>query len=110
MMLIYTLNDFTNKVYHNNKTTRVGQNKLTQTELDNIKQPIEIELNVQNNQTDNVAEDVVVEANNPKEETFNEDEVEPSQNPSEIEDLVKEIKRVRAEYNNIRMEESCRLH
>ena len=46
----------------------------------------------------------VEEANNPYKET-NEDEVEPSQNPSEIEDPVKEIKRTRAESENIRMRE-----
>ena len=39
----------------------------------------------------------VEEANNCYEEP-NEDEVEPSQNPSEIEDLAKEIKRARAEW------------
>ena len=46
----------------------------------------------------------VEEANNCYEES-NEDEVEPSQTPSEFEDLVKEIKRARAEWENIRMAE-----
>ena len=46
----------------------------------------------------------VEETNNPYEEA-NEDEVEPSQNPSEIEDLIKEVKRARAEWENIRMAE-----
>ena len=67
------------------------QNKLTGIELDNIKQRVENELNVQNNQTDNVADVSVEEANNLDEES-NEEEVEPSQNPSEIKDLVNEIK------------------
>lgn len=81
------------------------QNKLTGIELDNIKKRIENELNVQNNQTDSVADDVSVEeANNLYEET-NEEEVEPSRNPSEIKDLVNEIKRARAEWENIRMAE-----
>ena len=73
------------------------QNKLTGIELDNIKQRVENEFNVQNNQTDSVA-------NNLHEEP-NEEEVEPSQNPSEIKDLVNEIKRARAEWENIRMAE-----
>ena len=73
------------------------QNKLTEIEIDNIKQRTESELNVQNNQTDSEVDDVFVEeADNPYRET-NEDEVEASQNPSEIENLVKEIKRTRAE-------------
>ena len=46
------------------------QNKLTEIEIDNIKQRIESERNVQNNQTDSVADDVFVEeANNPYRET-----------------------------------------
>ena len=62
-------------------------------------------MNVQSDQTDCVVGDVFVEeTNNPYEET-NEDEVEPSQNPSEIEDLIKEVKRARAEWENIRMAE-----
>ena len=36
--------------------------------------------------------------------------IEPSQNPSEIEDLVKEIKRAIAEWENIRMAERPPLH
>lgn len=40
------------------------QNKLTEIELDNIKQRIEKELNVQNNQTNSVADDVSVEETN----------------------------------------------
>ena len=73
------------------------QNKLTEIGIDNIKQWTESEFNVQNNQTDSVVDDVFVEeANNPYKET-NDVEVEPSQNPSEIEDPVKEIKRIRAE-------------
>ena len=81
------------------------QNKLTGIELDNIKQRVENELNVQNNQTDNVADDVSVEEANNLHEEPNEEEVEPSQTPSEIKDLVNEIKRARAEWENIRMAE-----
>ena len=81
------------------------QNKLTGIELDNIKQRVENELNVQNNQTDNVADDVSVEEATNLDEEPNEEEVEPSQNPSEIKDLVSEIKRARAEWENIRMAE-----
>ena len=81
------------------------QHKLTEIELDNIKQQIKNELNEQNNQTDSVVDDVFVEeANNCCEES-NEDETEPSKNPSEIEDLVKEIKRARTEWENITMAE-----
>ena len=62
-------------------------------------------MNEQNNQTDSVVDDVFVEeANNCCEES-NKDEIESSQNPSEIEDLVKEIKKARAEWENIRMAE-----
>ncbi|XP_068713133.1 M protein, serotype 5-like [Montipora capricornis] len=74
-------------------------------ELDNIKQRVENELNVQNNQTSCVADGVVVkETNNRHGEPF-EEEVEPSQNSSEINDLVNEIKKARAEWENIRMAE-----
>ena len=53
------------------------QNKLTEIGIDNIKQRIESELNVQNNQTDSVVDDVFVkEANNPYKET---NEIEVSQ-------------------------------
>ena len=79
--------------------------KLTGIELDNIKQRVKNELNVQNNQTDNVADDVSVEEANNLHEEPNEEEVDPSQNPSEIKDLVNEIKRARAEWENIRMAE-----
>ena len=52
---------------------------------------MESELNVQNSQTDTEVDDVVVEeANNAIEET-KVDEVEPSQNPSVIEDLAKKL-------------------
>ena len=58
------------------------QNKLTGIEIDEIKQRIESEFNVQNSQTDTEVDDVAVEkANNAIEET-NVDEVDPSQNPS----------------------------
>ena len=62
-------------------------------------------MNEQNNQTDSVVDDVFVEEANICYEESNEDEVEPSQNASEIDDLVKEIKRARAEWENIRMAE-----
>ena len=64
------------------------QNKLI--EIDEIKQRVESELNVQNSQTE--------EANNAIEET-KVDEVEPSQNPSVIEDLAKEITITSTSYN-----------
>ena len=50
-------------------------------------------MNVQNSQTDTEADDVAVEETKV-------DEVEPSQNPSVIEDLAKEIRRARAEWEN----------
>ena len=76
------------------------QNKLTGIEIDEIKQRVESELNVQNSQTDTEVDDVAVEeANNAIEET-KVDEVEPSENPSVIEDLAKEIRRARAEWEN----------
>ena len=67
-------------------------------------------MNEQNNQTDSVVDDVFVEDANNCYEDSNEDEVKPSQNPSEIEDLVKEIKKARAEWENIRMAERPPLH
>ena len=67
------------------------QNKLTGIEIDEIKHRVESELNVQNIQTDTEVDDVAVEeANNAIEET-KVGEVDPSQNPSVIEDLAKEI-------------------
>ena len=70
------------------------QNKLI--EIDEIKQRVESELNVQNSQTDTEVDDVVVEeANNAIEET-KVDEVEPSV----IQNLAKEIWRARAEWEN----------
>lgn len=62
-------------------------------------------MNVQNNQTDSVADVVSAEEANNFHEEPNEEEVEPSQNPSEIKDLVDEIKRARVEWENIRMAE-----
>ena len=65
-----------------------------------IKQRVESELNVQNSQTDTEVDDVAVEeANNAIEET-KVDEVDPSQNPSVIEDLAKEIRRARTQWEN----------
>ena len=58
---------------------------------DNIKQWIENELTKQN-KTDSVGDDVFVEKFNNLYEATYEDEVEPSCNPSEIEDQIKEIK------------------
>ena len=81
------------------------QKKLTGIEIDEIKQRVEGELNVQNSQTDTEVDDVVVEeANNAIEET-KVDEVEPLQNPSVIEDLAKEIRRARAEWVNTNITE-----
>ena len=80
------------------------QNKLTGIDRDNIKQRVENELNAQNNQTNSVADDVSVEETNIHHEEPIEEEVEPSQN-SEINDLVNEIKKVRAEWENISMVE-----
>ena len=72
------------------------QNKLTGIEIDEIKQRVESELNVQNRQTDTEVDDVAIEeVNNAIQET-KVDEVDPSQNPSVIEDLAKEIRRARA--------------
>ena len=62
-------------------------------------------MNEQNNQTDSVADDVFLEETNNCCEESNEDEIESSQNPSKIEELVKEIKKARAEWKNIRMAE-----
>ncbi|KAK2554874.1 hypothetical protein P5673_023540 [Acropora cervicornis] len=50
-------------------------------------------------QTDTEVDDVAVEANNAIEET-KVDEVDPSQNPSVIEDLAKEIRRARTQWEN----------
>ena len=69
------------------------QNKWTGIEIDEIKERVGSELNVQNSQTDTEADDVAVEETKV-------DEVEPSQNPSVIEDLAKEIRRARAEWEN----------
>ena len=81
------------------------KNKLKGIELDNIKQRVENELNVQNNHTDSVADYVSAEEANNLHEEPNEEEVEPSQNPCEIKYLVNEIKRARAEWENGRMAE-----
>ena len=81
------------------------QNKLTGIDLDNIEQRVENELNVQNNQTSSVADGVVVEETNSRHEETIEEEVEPSQNSSEINDPVNEVKKARAEWENIRMAE-----
>ena len=62
-------------------------------------------MNEQNNQTDSVVDDVLVEEANNCYEKSNEHEVEPSQTPSEFEDLVKKIKRARAEWENMGMAE-----
>jgi len=81
------------------------QNKLRGIEIDEIKQRVESELNVQNSQTDTEVDDMAVEeANNAIEET-KVDEVDPSQNPSVIEDLAKEIRWARAEWENTSMTE-----
>jgi len=60
---------------------------------------------VQNNQADNVVDDVAVEEANKAIEETKVDEVEPSQNPCVIEDLAKEIRRARAEWENTSMTE-----
>ena len=66
-------------------------------------------MTVQNSQTDTEVDDVFAEeANNAIEET-KVDEVEPSQNPSVIEDLAKEIRRARAEWENTSMTERSPL-
>ena len=73
------------------------QSKLTGIGIGNIKQRTKNILSLQNNQTDIAVGDVFVEeANNPFKES-NEDVVEPSQSPSNDEDLVKDIKRAKAE-------------
>ena len=66
-------------------------------------------MNVQNNQTNSVADDVSVEETNNHHEEPTEEEVAPSQNSSEINDLVNEIKKARAEWENIRMAERAPL-
>ena len=71
---------------------------------DNIKQRIENELTEQN-KTDSVGDDVFVEKVNNLYEATYEDEVEPSCNPSDIEDLIKEVKKANTEWENIIMEE-----
>ena len=81
------------------------QNKLTEIELDNIKQRVENELDVQNNQTNSVTDDVSVEETNNLHEEPTEEDVEPTQNSSEFSDLVNEIKKAKAEWENIRMTE-----
>ena len=62
-------------------------------------------MNVENSQADTVADDVAVEEANKAIEETKVDEVEPSQNPSVIEDLAKEIRRARAEWENTSMTE-----
>ena len=57
------------------------------------------------NKTDSVGDDVFVEKVNNLYEATYEDEVEPSCNPSDIEDLIKEIKKANTEWENIIMEE-----
>ena len=55
------------------------------------------------NKTDSVGDDVFVEKVNNLYEATYEDEVEPSCNPSDIEDLIKEIKKANTEWENIIM-------
>ena len=62
-------------------------------------------MNVENSQADTVADDVAVEEANKAIEETKVHEVEPSQNPSVIEDLAKEIRRARAEWENTSMTE-----
>ena len=80
------------------------QNKLTEIEIDDIKRRIESEVNIQNSQAESAVADVLVERTNSPHEERNQDYVEPSQG-EEIEDLVKEIKKVRAEWENVSMSE-----
>ena len=66
-------------------------------------------MNVQNSQTDTEVDDVAIEeANNAIEET-KVYEVDPSQNPSVIGDLAKEIRRARAEWENTSITERPHL-
>ena len=97
--------DLTDNALMNQSRFIEKQSKLTGIELDNIKQLVENELVVQNNQSSSAADGVAVEETNSRHEEPIEEEVEPSQNSSEINDLVNEIKKARAEWENIRMAE-----
>ena len=80
------------------------QNKLIEIEIEDIKSESESEVNIQNSQAESAVADVLVEKTNSPREKINQDHVEPSQG-EEIEDLVKEIKKVRAEWENVSMSE-----
>lgn len=85
------------------------QSKLSEIEIDNIKKRIwkGIECDKQPNKL--CTRWCVCRRKQQLNEETNEDEVEPSQNPTEIEELVKEIKRVKAEWENTRMAEKSPL-
>ena len=70
------------------------QNKLTEIGIDDIKRRIGNEVNIQNSQTERVVADVLLEETNSHYEERNQDQAELLQNQPEIEELVREIKKV----------------
>ena len=80
-------------------------NKLTETEIDDIKRRIRNEVNIQNSQTERVLADVLVEETNSPYEERNQDQAELFQNQPEIEELVREIEKARAEWENVSISE-----
>ena len=96
--------DLTDNAWMNQRRYIERQNKLTNIEIENIKRRIESEVNIQNSQAESAVADVLVKKTNSSHEKRNQDHVEPSQG-EEIEDLVKEIKKVRTEWENVSMSE-----
>ena len=81
------------------------QNKLTEIEIDDIKRRIGNEVNIQNSQTERLVADVLVEETNSPYKERNQGQVELLQNQPEIEELIREIKKARAEWENVSVSE-----
>ena len=96
--------DLTDNALMNQRRYIERQNKLTEIEIDDIKRRVESGVIIQKSQAESAVADVLVEKTNSPHEERNQDHVEPSQG-EEIEDLVKEIKKVRAEWENVSMSE-----
>ena len=79
---------------------------LTDNALMNQRRFIEKQNKLTATETDTEVDDVFVEETNNAVEETKVDKVEPSQNPSVIEDLAKEIRRAGAEWENTSMKET----
>ena len=85
------------------------QNKLTEIEIDDIKRRIRNKVNIQNSQAERVLADVLVEETSSSYEERNQDQAELFQNQSEIVELVREIEKARAKWENVSISERSPL-